>query len=73
MISPASLINFSLLTQPVYEITLTKQLNHQILSEKVQSLYLSNDFEKDLIHNSYLPTDLNTQTQKFILSQFIDV
>lgn len=59
--------------QPVHEIIFTKQLNHEIVSEKVQSLSLSNNFEKNLIHNSYLSTDLNMQTQKFILSQFVGV
>lgn len=49
------------------------QLNQQTVSGKVQSLSLSNNFEKDLIHNLYLSTDLNMQTQKFILSQFVGV
>lgn len=42
------------------------QLNHQIVTKKKFSLYLSlsNNFEKALIHNSYLSTDLKYANQK---------
>lgn len=54
------------MAQSIHEIIFTKpQLNHQIVIEKkIQSLSLSNNFEKNLIHNSYLPTDLKHANPK---------
>lgn len=35
-------------------------------------MFVSCNFEKDLIYNSYLPTYVNMQTQKLIFSQFVE-